>query len=185
MTPAENNQTQQQIALAREHISLATQIAYRLSRRYAWVGLDDLHSYAYIGLSLAAKSYDPSRGLSFARFACSKAMFLAIDEMRKNGVLRRADASQRRQETAAVILEMPDPQAKHDRELLEAREFCAELVRKLDRKDRQLLSMVYVEKMTYREIAKVYHITESAVCLRHKALLGRLRQQSTVRQMAA
>jgi len=180
-----DDKTQQHIALAREHVSLATQIAYRLSRRYAWVGLDDLHSYAYIGISLAARSFDPSRGLSFARFACSKAMFLAIDEMRKDGVLRRADAAERKPEVSAVSLELPDPAACRDHELLEAREFCSELIRKLDKKDRELLTMVYIEKMTYREVAKVYHISESAVCLRHKALLGRLRKQSAVRQMAA
>ncbi len=183
--PQSNNSVEQQTKLAQEHVSLATQIAYRLSRRYAWVGLDDLHSYAYIGISLAARAYDPSRGLPFDRFACSKAMFLAIDEMRKDGVLRRADSAALPQESSAISIELPDPSAERDQEQLEAREFCAELFEKLNEQERQLLSMVYVEKLTYREIARVYRITESAVCLRLKSLLERLRKQSTVRKAAA
>ncbi len=185
MKPVKKKGTLEKTSLAHEHVSLATQIAYRLSRRYAWVGLDDLHSYAFLGLSLAEKVYDSSRGLSFVRFACSKAMFLAIDEMRKDGVLRRADAAERKQESNVLAFEMPDPGARRDQELLEAREFCSELVRRLNKKDRELLVMVYVEKLTYKEIAKVYEISESAVCLRHKALLERLRRQTAVRQMAA
>ena len=185
MKPVKKKKASKQTNLAQEHVSLATQIAYRLSRRYAWVGLDDLHSYAYLGLSLAEKVYDPSRGLSFVRFACSKAMFLAIDEMRKDGILRRADAAARKQEPNVVAFELPDPAAKRDQELLEAREFCSELIRTLSGKDRKLLVMVYVEKLTYKEISKVYEISESAVCLRHKALLEKLRRQTAVRQMAA
>ncbi|HDY64830.1 MAG TPA: hypothetical protein ENH84_01185, partial [Phycisphaerae bacterium] len=45
--------------------------------------------------------------------------------------------------------------------------------------------MVYAEKLTYREIAKVLDISESAVCLRHKAVIQKLRGQAVVRRLAA
>ncbi|MCD4824418.1 MAG: sigma-70 family RNA polymerase sigma factor [Phycisphaerae bacterium] len=173
------------IQLARQHLPLAQQIARRLYRRYRWVGMDDLHSYAYLGLSLAARAFDASRGVPFVRYACTKAMYLAIDEMRRDGVLRRADANRRPQDATGMEIDLPDPAARRDHEMLEAREFCTELLRQLGEQDRQLLSMIYVDKMTYKEISRVFRITESAVCLRHKSLLQKLRRKTTVSRLAA
>ena len=77
--------------LAHDHISLAQPIASRLRWWYSWLALDDLESYAYLGLVLAAKSFQADRGIPFAKFACRKAMFLAIDEMRRDGVAGQLD----------------------------------------------------------------------------------------------
>ncbi len=180
-----NNEVSIPLQIACKHMPLAGQIARRLYRRYSWVSLDDMHSYAFLGMAKAAKIYDPNRGVPFPQFACTKAMFLAIDEMRKDGVLRRADSTNRVQDSARLDFDLPDPSADRAKELLEAREFCGELLRRLGQKDRKLLTMVYSDKMTYREIARVYDISESAVCLRHKSLIGKLRKQAAVRQMAA
>lgn len=171
--------------LAQRHLPLAENIAKRLYRRYRWVEPDDLGSYAYLGVTLAARTFDPKRGIPFERFACTKAMYLAIDEMRKDGVLRRADALRHSQDTSFQEVEMPDPAADRASELLEAREFCQEMFHCLDKPGQQLLAMVYADKLTYREISDVLGVSESAVCLRHKAILEKLRRQASVRQMAA
>lgn len=172
-------------ALVNEHISLVPQISRRLMKRYGWIGRDDLESYAYIGLDLAARSFDPDRGLDFKRYACTKAMYLAVDEMRKDGLLRRADSTASKTESMDMEAEFHDPHARDAREAFEAREFVGELLKRLSDEERQLLIMVYVERMAYKEISKVLGICESAVCLRHKSLLRRLRSQSVVRQLAA
>ena len=171
--------------IVQQNMSLVENIARRLSRRYSWVGIDDLSSYAYLGLTQAAKIFDSSRGVPFEPFACRKAMFLAIDQMRKDGILRRADSTPRSRTASIMELELPDPAADRARELLEAREFCTELFKRLDESARKLLIMVYTEKLTYREIAKVLGISESAVCLRHKAVIQKLRGQAVVRRLAA
>ncbi|MBN1553373.1 MAG: sigma-70 family RNA polymerase sigma factor [Phycisphaerae bacterium] len=171
--------------LARRNLPLAENIARRLHRRYRWVDIEDLSSYAYLGVTLAARSFDPERGVPFERFACTKAMYLAIDEMRKDGILRRADATHHSQDSSIQETDMPDPAADRAAELMEAREFCEEMFHRLDQDGRELLGMVYAEKLTYREISRVLGVSESAVCLRHKALLEKLRRQSSVRQMAA
>lgn len=171
--------------LAHSHLPLAENIARRLYRRYRWVDLEDLGSYAYLGVTLAARTFDPKRGVPFERFACTKAMYLAIDEMRKDGVLHRADAVHHSQDTTVQEVEMPDTAADRAAELMEAREFCEEMFHCLDQAGRQLLTMVYAEKLTYREISRVLGVSESAVCLRHKAILEKLRRQTSVRQMAA
>jgi RNA polymerase sigma factor (sigma-70 family) len=171
--------------LARRHLPLAENIARRLYRRYRWVDPEDLGGYAYLGVTLAARTFDPKRGVPFERFACTKAMYLAIDEMRKDGVLRRADAAHHSQDTTVQEVEMPDPAADRAAELMEAREFCEQMFHRLDQAGQELLTMVYAEKLTYREISQVLGISESAICLRHKALLEKLRRQASVRQMAA
>jgi RNA polymerase sigma factor (sigma-70 family) len=171
--------------LARSHIPLAENIARRLYRRYRWVEPDDLGSYAYLGVTLAARTFDPKRGVPFERFACTKAMYLAIDEMRKDGVLRRADAAHHSQDTTVQEVEMSDPAADRDSEIMEAREFCEQMFHRLDQPGQELLTMVYAEKLTYREISRVLGVSESAVCLRHKAILEKLRRQTSVRRMAA
>lgn len=172
------------LTLARGHVGLADQISRRLLRRYCWVGLDDLHSYAYLGLTLAARAYDPKRGVPFDRFASTKAMFLAIDEMRKDGILRRSDSTARTVDLAGIDIETPDPSSNRQLEMLELREFCTELLRKINKPDRELLLMIYAERMTYKEISAIYHISESAICLRHKSLMQRLRKNKTVKQAA-
>jgi len=55
---------------------------------------------------------------------------------------------------------------------------CETLLGRLCQKGRQLLLMYYSEHMTFKQIAEVFDISESAVCLRHKALIGRLRRLS-------
>ena len=68
--------------------------------------------------------------------------------------------------------------------MLEIREFCSELLRKINKQDRELLLLIYAERMTYKEISAVYHISESAICLRYKSLMQRLRKNKTVKQAA-
>ena len=183
----ENNQkSRQPVKLTAAHIELAAQIAHRLNRRYGWIGLDDLQSYAYMGIMLASRMYDEDRGISFERFACVKAMYLAIDEMRKDGVLQRSDATLKKHaETMGVEIEMPDPGSSRAEEIFEAREFCNALLQRIAKPERELLARIYVQKQTYREISRLYDISESAVCLRHKAVIEKIRRMATVRKLAA
>lgn len=169
-----------------EHVGLARQIAARLARRYHWLSSDDLMSYAYLGLVLASRLWDADRGLPFDRFASRKALYLAVDEMRKDGLLSRADAKQSSTpEPLDPEWDIPDPTSPSRQGRLEDRELCSVLLHALTARQRELLLMIYAEEMTYKEIAAVYNISESAVCLRHKSALERLRRHARSRQLAA
>lgn len=167
------------VGLAVENLPLANRIASRLHRWYSWVGLDDLRSYAYLGLALAEQNYESDRGVSFVQFAWRKGMFLAIDEMRKDGVLSRRRAKPG-PTFSALTPELPDPAAHNTQNAMERRDLCTSLLRKLRKQDRELLTMYYADQLTFKDIAKVFQISESAVCLRHKALLARLRKLARV-----
>ena len=181
--------------MAREHIGIGRQIASRLKRRYTWVAMDDLYSYALLGLTQSANAYDPSRGVPFPNYASQKGMFWAIDEMRKDGILRRrSSANMPRVLPFSDAMnsntdenwtpDIQDTKADHDINLMEVRDLSRILLKRLEEPDRNLLMMYYTEHMTFREIAKILKISESSVCLRHKALIKRLRRSVTSMKVA-
>ena len=178
--------------LAEENMPLARQIAARLRRRYTWVPMEDLYSYALMGLTLAANAFDPDRGVPFPNYASQKGMFWAIDEMRKDGVVRRkssksvprllpfTDLGKAADPDDGWIPQVEDSFAEASHGRMEARELCATLISRLQSQDRKLLIMYYADHFTFREIAKVFKISESSVCLRHKALLNKLQRMATI-----
>lgn len=179
-----------------DHMPIARQIASRLKRRYTWVSMDDLYSYSLLGLTMSANAFDSTRGVPFPNFASQKGMFWAIDQMRKDGVLRRRSSANMPRvlpfsEAAGLAdceetwtPDVRDRHAEEDGKQLEARDLCTALLRQLRKQDRELLIMYYSKHMTFREIADVFEISESSVCLRHKALIRRLRRLATVMRVA-
>ncbi len=182
--PAKKKAKATKIDLAAEHVSLASGIASRLHRLYSWVAIEDLHSYAYLGLALAAKAYQDNRGVPFPQFAWRKGMFLAIDEMRKDGVLSRRRATPL-PTTTTLLPEVHDPVAPDGHDTVDRRDLCHTMLGQLRSQDRQLLMMYYGDEMTFKEIANVFDISESAVCLRHKALMQQLRRIGGRKAIAA
>ena len=154
---------------------IALQIASRLSHSYGWVDRDDLQGYAQLGLTLAMNRYQADRGVPLEIFAYRKGMFLAIDEMRKDGILRRRSAKAV-PSSSALNDDLPDPAGQRGHESVVQRDLLASLLARLAPADRRLLMMYYAQHMTFREIAVVFNISESAVSLRHKALLNRMRR---------
>jgi RNA polymerase sigma factor (sigma-70 family) len=159
--------------LAGEAVTMANQIASRLHRSYGWVGVDDLRSYAYLGLVLAEKAYDPTMGVPFVKYAWRKAAFLAIDEMRKDGTVCRKNSHQLR--CAPLTFETADPQGEDVFDRVDTNDLYDSLMDQLRDSERELLAMYYADGMTFKEISEIFGISESAACLRHKATIRKLR----------
>lgn len=163
---------------------LSMLVARRLKRRYPWVELDDLLGYAALGLAGAAEQYQPGRGIDFRQYVILKASYLAVDEMRRTQVLRRRGRPGGKVPVSlgrsfgedGASQEPHDPTAEAAMRQLEARDFCAAVLRRLRGQERRLLMMYYFDKLTFREIADVLKISECAVCLRHKSILARIRR---------
>jgi len=161
--------------LANGSLALVGRIANRLRRWYSWLEKDDLRSYAYLGLALAARRYDSRRAVPFANFAFRKALFLAIDQMRKDRLVTRSD-SRAVGPTEPLPAETPDPRWRQPQDRMELRDFCNAMLARLPAPQRRLLIMYYGQQMTFREIGQVFGISEAAVCLRHKAAIQKLRR---------
>ena len=177
--------TQSQPVEDHQYLSIARGVASRLRRRYRWLPPDDLYSYALFGLVRAARSYDPQRSVPFAIYASSKALFAAIDEMRKDHVLTRVGIKARPNPVSldSVLVadqkhwwHLCDQTAQKQWSLLEAREWCETMLGKLNASDRQLIMLRYADDMTFRQIGKVMGLSESTVSLRHNALIMRFRR---------
>jgi len=171
--------------LVQKNIGVVEGIVSRLKRRYAWVAGEDLHSYAFLGLMQAASLFQADRGVPFVRFAAKKGMFLALDQMRKDGVVRRRDAKPRPRHVSLswwtsagspVSGDLVDRRADICRRRIERRELCQLLLNGLSDTDRQLLIMYYHEQMTFREVAEVLGTSAPAICQRHKTIIRRLRR---------
>jgi RNA polymerase sigma factor (sigma-70 family) len=175
----------QQPLLSR-YLPLAQGIALRLKRRYPWVEFDDLSGYAALGLAQAARTYEPWRGVSFTQFAVQKAMFLAIDQMRKDRVLYRASAQGRPRTLPAAgapqdndlhpSRDVADTHSGQGIQSLVTHDLVGRLLKGLPEPDRQLIQMYYTDEMTFSEIGQVLGACESAICLRHGKLMARLRR---------
>ncbi len=173
MVTTRADQKQALSQLADEAVTMANQIASRLHRSYGWVGVDDLRSYAYLGLVLAEKSYNPDMGVPFVKYAWRKAAFLAIDEMRKDGTVSRKNS--RQLNCAPLTFETADPQGDEFSRQLETNDLHDALMGQLRDPERELLAMYYGDGMTFKEISRIFGISESAACLRHKATIRKLR----------
>jgi len=171
--------------LIEQNLDIARSVAFRLKRRFPWVNMEDLRSYSRWGLTRAAGLYSPESGTPFVCFAPRKAFYLGIDAMREDKVVRRspqgpASASRAGQNSLATSRPLPpevvDEHSADDMRRLEAKDHLSSLLGRLDDGDRQLLLLYYSEGMTFKEIGRVFDRTESAICLRHGALIAKLRR---------
>jgi len=156
------------------NLNLVEELAHRLRRRYGWVELEELRSYAYLGLALAARAYEADRGLPFVNYAARKALYLAVDEMRRDRLVCRADADL--PSCFRLQPDLRDPHGDGGHSHLERRDLLRTLLEHIGDDDRRLLMMRYADELTFREIAEVLGRSESAVCIHHQTLLDRLRQ---------
>ncbi|MCK4602387.1 MAG: sigma-70 family RNA polymerase sigma factor [Phycisphaerae bacterium] len=171
--------------LAEQHLDIARSVALRLKRHFTWIDMEDLHNYSLWGLTRAASAYLPERGIPFPCFASQKAFFLAIDAMREDKVVCRStkgqvSASRARHSSLSANCplsdEVADGHAADEMRRLEAKDLLASLLSRLDDRDRQLLLLHYADGMTFKEIARVFDRSESAVFLRHRSLIAKLRR---------
>jgi RNA polymerase sigma factor for flagellar operon FliA len=70
-------------ALVREHLALVQYVVAEIVHRVpAHVSRNDLVSAGMLGLAQAARSFDPSRGIAFDRFASTRIRGALLDELR-------------------------------------------------------------------------------------------------------
>ena len=171
--------TRQSAAKVREltlkYLPLADVIADRLRRTYHWMEWQDLKSYAHHAIMLALQKYDPKRkkDSNIKSYIVWKSTYIAIDEMRKDLVVARANSTKAQKRPIPLIDEPLDDcdNYKH----VDQADLLSNLLRRLKHTDQQLLMMYYTDNLTFKQIAKMRGVSESAVCLRHTWIIKKLR----------
>ena len=168
-----------------EGLKIARKIAATLKRRYGWLDWDQLYRYSLWGLTLAAEAYRGETGVPFERFARGKGMYVAIDAMREDRVLARNTAHKRPMffscsdggdgETG-LPCGIVDRRSSENFQAVDVRDQVRCMLDRLDDQDRQSLLMYYSDGLTFKEIARVFNKSESAISIRHKNLIARLRR---------
>ena len=160
---------------AAQCLPLVRQVAARLRRRFGWIDPGELDGYAFIGLTRAAADFEPDRGGSFGPYAVVKGMFHAIDEMRRDGLIRRCGADV--PPTSALPGEdVEDPRGDLTFQQMMDHDAAETLLASLPDDDRMLLMMYYGQSMTFREIGRIRGLSEASICMRHRALIQQLRR---------
>lgn len=168
--------------LLKQHLNLAKAISLRLKRRFHWLDEEELYSYSLFGLVLAAMHWNPRKGSSFRTFACRKAMFLAIDEMRRDKLLTRRGPGVHA-EPSGVSPDMVDPKSQDNENRLGLNDLLAHLLSGLRPASRLLLAMYYNDNMTLAQIGDSLGVAQSTVCQRHGALMSYLRKRALLSEL--
>jgi RNA polymerase sigma factor (sigma-70 family) len=147
-----------------------------------------LYSYALWGLTLAAGAYRSETGVPFEQFVRGKGMYVAIDAMREDRVLSRHKAhgtpmffsySDSGDGEACLLDKIADRRSSDSFQAVDLRDQVRSILARLADEDRQTLLMYYADGMTFKEIARVFNKSESAISIRHRNLLVKLRRMAS------
>jgi RNA polymerase sigma factor (sigma-70 family) len=122
--------------------------------------------------------YRSELNVPFRIFAWQRARLLAVDEMRKDGVLIRGG----RKRAAMMASQLDEDQVSAPDEdmttKVELRDLWDYVFSILCDSDRKMLIMYYVSCLTFKQIGAVLDLSESAISVRYRLLIARLRRLS-------
>jgi RNA polymerase sigma factor for flagellar operon FliA len=226
---AENTDAAQVHHLVAEHIEMARRIALRIARRTpSWISRDDLVAAGMVGLTEAARRFDPTHGEPFIAFAERRVRGAILDELRRGDLLPRrlrtlaskvarvqrslearlgrsasdeemakalgVSVSVYREELADLVhvsvdslpaVDMDHPSTRTDEKsspsaIAERRELVARLqavLGTLPERDAMILSLYYVEELSYSEIGQLLGVSESRICQLHGRAIALLKSR--------
>ena len=150
------------------------------------LGREDLISAGCYGLLLAARRFDPSRGVGFGVFAKSHVHGALMREiqnaMKGSGV---GDEEVLVIGSDIEIDSLPDTDDKHFADSAEVAQVRELLEYQLSERERLIVTLYFYEELTLAEIAEVVSESESAVSRALKGAIERLRAVMKAKKEAA
>jgi len=170
------------------HIPLVHRIARKFQNDYRHKDLtleyQDVVQSGMIGLLQAAKTYRNNRGATFSTYAYTKIRWAILDAFRQNGKLTR------QAHEAGEVLHEVDAEGAIGHGL---KDECAgplelairsDIVERvfgegggLNRRQRTILRLYYMRGLTFEEIARKVHLTESGAWRSHASAILILRKR--------
>jgi RNA polymerase sigma factor for flagellar operon FliA len=153
----------------------------------------DFFQFGIEGLSEAIDRFDPDFGTKFETYAIQRIRGKIIDELRKLSIKPRVIPSNSNEDIVYSNVSLNNPVNEEDNYLLyeiipddseipdvtleknEAKEMLIKAIKKLDERDRLIITLYYYENLNYKDIAKVLGITVSRVSQVHSRIISILK----------
>ncbi len=155
----------------------------------------DYFQFGVEGLSEAIDRFDPEYGTKFETYAIQRIRGKIIDELRKLQIKPRPanalsdsknlysnvsltssvddDDNLLLYEVVKCDSEIPDESAEKN----QIKEILVDAIKKLDERDRMIITLYYYEDLNYKEIAQVLNITVSRVSQVHTKIIELLKSK--------
>ncbi len=155
----------------------------------------DYFQFGVEGLSEAIDRFDPEYGTKFETYAIQRIRGKIIDELRKLQIKPRPanalsdsknlysnvsltssvddDDNLLLYEVVKCDSEIPDESAEKN----QIKEILVDAIKKLDERDRMIITLYYYEDLNYKEIAQVLNITVSRVSQVHTRIIELLKSK--------
>jgi RNA polymerase sigma factor for flagellar operon FliA len=153
----------------------------------------DFFQFGIEGLCEAIDRFDPEFGTKFETYGIQRIRGKIIDELRKLSIKPRSlntdpntdivysnvslNYPVHEDDNYALCEILPDDSEVPDvtLEKNEAKEMLVKAIKKLDERDRLIITLYYYENMNYKEIAKILDITVSRVSQVHSRIISILK----------
>ena len=139
--------------------------------RYRGLDVEENLGAAYEGLHQAAQNFKPEYGVKFWTFASRRVLGAVSDYRRTLGVGSRASRRRGLVPVHVPIHENIQESSRNDKHTFQY------LVHGLDRTDKLILTLYYLEDLTMNEIGQTIGLSESRISQRHKILLAMLKEK--------
>ena len=162
---------------------LAKSIAIRLAKVFGGIEFETLQFYAFSAIATALLNFDPTREMSLESWVWKKGKYLAIDEMRQDGLVRRKgqreipktrgfwtktdDRGKETSEQESVSDDHGDD-AEQRMEILDQIEQVFDL---LSPDAKRIIELYYIEEMTMKQVAETLNLSERWIRQLHTVIL--------------
>ena len=155
----------------------------------------DYFQFGVEGLSEAIDRFDPAVGTKFETYAIQRIRGKIIDELRKLQIKPRPtnpespnqvyysnvslNSTYDDEDGYQLYETIPNDYETQDEILnkIEAKEFLINALKKLEERDRLIITLYYFEELNYKEIAEVLNITVSRVSQVHTRIIKNLKNK--------
>jgi RNA polymerase sigma factor for flagellar operon FliA len=171
-----------------ENINLAKKISSSVSKKVHSFSLSEIKSHAYIGLIKAVEQYNPNLGYTFSTFGSKKIYGAIIDSIRSEGSLSRSRDEDGNHFVKTTSIDSEDldfvrydESTSYDitsKEFLEDEDvrMLEEALLYLSERDRNIITLYYIEGYTDIQISKRLKISTSLITKLKPKILESLRR---------
>lgn len=152
----------------------------------------DYFQFGIEGLDEAIDRFDPDYGTKFETYAIQRIRGKIIDEIRKVQIKPRVDNNGEpvyqysnvslnqsiNQEEGSMLYEMLPANVEtpdYETEQKEIKDLLIDAIKKLNERDRMVITLYYYEYLSYKEIADVLNISVSRVSQIHNRVINQLK----------